>query len=92
MGRDATVTRVVAVEWGEVMRGMVWQLRGLETGITKRPESSRPGRGVVCRVACRGNCGGRLSPANSMLSDHAQQYIISRVPVLLQQQHTLLEL
>ena len=30
------------------------------------------GRRVVCRAACRGNCGARLSPGDNMLSDHTQ--------------------
>lgn len=58
------------------------------------------GHRVACRVACCGNCGGRLSPADNMLSDHAHaslgneadevQHIITQNLVL--QQHTLLEL
>jgi len=61
------------------------------------------GRRAACRAACRGNGGGRLSPADNILSDHAHarlretnrkdhgvQHIISQCLVL--QQHTLLEL
>lgn len=60
------------------------------------------GRGVACRVACRGNGVGRLSPTDNMFSDHAHpwpretkrdeyeaQHITPQSLVL--QQHRLLE-
>lgn len=104
MSRDATVTRIMVVEYAgsdagygmATARSKNW----LETACIVEVKNVLRclGRRIACRAACRANCDGRLSPADNMLSDHThvrlremimKLHIISQSLVL--QQHTLLE-
>ena len=81
MSRDATVTRMIVVEYAgrdagygiATARSRNWSESSCIVEVMKVLRCL--GRSVACRVACRVNGVGSLSPTDNMLSDHAHTWL-----------------